>query len=55
MSFLPGAWGGLGVLANYSYTNINNEVFGFYAGSPPYPLQREFYNRTFGFGIRLTP
>ncbi len=37
-----------------SILNINNEVFGFYAGSPQYPLQREFYNRTFGFGIRLT-
>jgi TonB-dependent receptor len=37
-----------------SLLNINNEVFGFYAGSPQYPLQREFYNRTFALGIRLT-
>jgi broad specificity phosphatase PhoE len=34
--------------------NLNNEVFGFYQGSPQYPVQREFYNRTVSFGIRLT-
>jgi TonB-dependent receptor len=34
--------------------NLNNEVFGFYQGSPQYPIQREFYNRTVSFGIRLT-
>ncbi|HEX7140331.1 MAG TPA: TonB-dependent receptor [Vicinamibacterales bacterium] len=34
--------------------NINNEVFGFYQGSPNYPIQREFYSRTFSFGIRWT-
>jgi len=37
-----------------SLLNINNEVFGFYQGSPQYPIQREYYNRTFSFGIRLT-
>jgi len=33
--------------------NLNNEVFGFYQGSPQYPIQREFYNRTFSIGLRL--
>jgi hypothetical protein len=23
--------------------NLTNEVFGFYQGSPKYPIQREFY------------
>lgn len=32
--------------------NLNNEVFGFYNGSPNYPIQREFYKQTFGGGIR---
>lgn len=35
--------------------NLNNEVFGFYNGSPIYVLQREFYGRTIGAGIRWTP
>jgi len=34
--------------------NLNNEVFGFYQGSTQYPIQREYYNRTFSVGIRLT-
>ena len=34
--------------------NLNNEVFGFYQGTPQYPLQREFYNRTVSIGIRVT-
>ena len=34
--------------------NLNNEVFGLYQGSPQYPIQREFYNRTVSIGIRLT-
>jgi TonB-dependent receptor len=33
--------------------NLNNEVFGFYQGSPQYPSQREFYNRTVSIGLRL--
>jgi TonB-dependent receptor len=37
-----------------SLLNLNNEVFGFYLGGPQYPIQREFYNRTVSFGIRLT-
>ena len=35
--------------------NLNNEVFGFYYGSPNYPIQREFYKPTFGGGLRWTP
>jgi hypothetical protein len=29
-------------------------VFGFYQGSPIYPIQREFYGRTYMFGLRWT-
>ncbi len=32
--------------------NLNNEVFGFYQGSPQYPSQREFYGRSFAIGFR---
>jgi TonB-dependent receptor len=32
--------------------NLTNEVFGFYNGSPIWPVQREFYNRTIGAGLR---
>jgi TonB-dependent receptor len=32
--------------------NLNNEVFGFYQGSPQYPIQREFYKPTYSFGFR---
>ncbi len=35
--------------------NLNNEVFGFYDGSPNYPVQREFYRQTFGGGLRWSP
>jgi hypothetical protein len=35
--------------------NLNNEVFGFYNGSPQYVVQREFYKPTFAIGFRLTP
>ncbi len=35
--------------------NLNNEVFGFYNGSTPYPVQREFYRQTFGGGLRWSP
>jgi TonB-dependent receptor len=35
--------------------NLNNEVFGFYNGSPIYPVQREFYRQTFGGGLRWSP
>jgi TonB-dependent receptor len=32
--------------------NLTNEVFGFYNGSPIWPVQREYYNRTVGAGLR---
>jgi len=32
--------------------NLTNEVFGFYNGSPVWPVQREYYNRTVGAGVR---
>ena len=32
--------------------NLTNEVFGFYQGSTIYPIQREYYNRTIGAGLR---
>ena len=35
--------------------NINNEVFGFYNGSPQYMLQREFYKPTIAAGARWSP
>ena len=35
--------------------NINNEVFGFYNGSPQYMLQREYYRPTIAAGFRWTP
>src|ERR1700730_12901060 len=34
--------------------NLNNEVFGFYQGSPQFPIQRELYNRTFSVAVRIT-
>jgi TonB-dependent receptor len=37
-----------------SLLNLNNEVFGFYQGSPQYPIQREFYNRTVSIGVRVS-
>jgi TonB-dependent receptor len=38
-----------------SFLNVNNEVFGFYQGSEIYPIQREYYGRTYSFGMRWTP
>ena len=35
-----------------SLLNLNNEVFGFYQGSPQYPTQREFYGRSYAIGFR---
>jgi TonB-dependent receptor len=32
--------------------NLSNEVFGFYQGSGIYPVQREYYHPTMGFGMR---
>jgi TonB-dependent receptor len=34
--------------------NLSNEVFGFYNGSPKYPIQREFYKPTVTLGMRWT-
>ncbi len=37
----------------YAYgLNLNNEVFGFFNGSPQYVLQREYYHPTYAGGIR---
>jgi TonB-dependent receptor len=46
--------GGHGLQAIVSMLNLNNEVFGFYYGSEKYPTQREYYNRTYSFGLRWT-
>jgi TonB-dependent receptor len=44
---------GLSVVA--SGLNLNNEVFGFYQGSPQYMIQREYYQPTFALGFRWSP
>jgi TonB-dependent receptor len=44
---------GFSVLA--SGQNMNNEVFGFYNGSPKYVTQREYYKPTYSFGLRWNP
>jgi len=39
----------------YAYgLNLNNEVFGFYNGSPQYVAQREYYKPTYAGGVRYT-
>ena len=35
--------------------NLNNQVFGFYQGSPQYMIQREYYQPTIAAGIRWSP
>jgi TonB-dependent receptor len=35
--------------------NLNNEVFGFYQGSPQYMIQREYYQPTVSLGLRWEP
>jgi TonB-dependent receptor len=35
--------------------NLNNEVFGFYQGSPQFTIQREYYRPTFAAGMRWSP
>jgi TonB-dependent receptor len=35
--------------------NLNNEVFGFYQGSPQYMIQREYYKPSFAAGLRWSP
>lgn len=34
--------------------NLTNAVFGFYQGSPQFPIQREFYHPTYSIGLRWT-
>jgi len=42
-------------ISAYAYgLNLNNEVFGFYNGSPQYVVQREYYKPTYAAGIRYT-
>ncbi len=42
-------------LQAYAYgLNLNNEVFGFYNGSPQYVTQREYYKPTYAGGLRYT-
>src|SRR5215475_582487 len=42
-------------LSVYGYgLNLNNQVFGFYNGSPQYVLQREYYHPTYAGGLRWT-
>ena len=43
---------GKGLTAIISGLNLNNEVFGFYQGSPRFFIQREYYKPTFSFGLR---
>lgn len=38
-----------------SALNVNNEVFGFYYGSSPFFIQREYYRPTYTFGFRWEP
>ncbi len=35
--------------------NLNNEVFGFYNGSPQFVVQREYYKPTYSLGLRWSP
>ena len=41
-----------GFTAIASGENMNNEVFGFYNGSPQYLTQREYYKPTYSFGLK---
>ena len=43
---------GKGLTFLFSGLNLNNEVFGFYQGSKPYFIQREYYKPTYSFGFR---
>jgi outer membrane receptor protein involved in Fe transport len=38
----------------FSGLNLTNEVFGFYNGSPIYPIQREYYKPSYELGLRYT-
>jgi TonB-dependent receptor len=41
-----------GLYFTASALNLNNEVFGFYYGSPQFLTQREYYKPTYSFGFR---
>ncbi len=45
-------WRGLHLIVNG--LNLNNEVFGFYNGSPQYMTQREYYKPTYSASLRWT-
>jgi len=44
-----------GFTALVSALNLNNEVFGFYQGSPQFMIQREYYQPTISLGLRWEP
>jgi TonB-dependent receptor len=44
----------LGLKLSASGLDLNNEVFGFYQGSPQYPIQREYYHPTYSFTLSWT-
>ena len=44
-----------GFTALVSALNLNNEVFGFYQGSPQYMIQREYYQPTVSLGLSWQP
>jgi TonB-dependent receptor len=46
---------GKGFEAIVSGLNLNNEPFGFYQGSKPFFIQREYYKPTYTFGFRWSP
>lgn len=54
--FQVDAQGSIGMSHGFSFVayglNLNNEVFGFYQGSPQYMIQREYYKPTVAAGIR---
>jgi TonB-dependent receptor len=43
-----------GLEAIVSFLNLNNQVFGFYNGSPQWNIQREFYGRSFTLSFKVT-
>ena len=53
------AQGTIGLRRGFSLSvsglNLNNEVFGFYQGSPQYMIQREYYQPTYSFGLKWSP
>jgi TonB-dependent receptor len=44
----------MGLKLSASGLDLNNEVFGFYQGSPQYPIQREYYHPTYSFTLSWT-